>query len=118
MFSHGCILGWVAPALMLLTSDDTPLASGPLTLEELSWIGSMHCIGAIFGTFAFGSLTGFVGCKRAMGLLGIPAISYWVLIVFGNSVNWIIVARFVAGATGGGIFSITVLYIAEIADDR
>lgn len=118
MFSHGCILGWVAPALMLLRSDETPLTSGPITLEQLSWIGSMHCIGAMFGTFTFGFFTSFMGCKRVMAFLGIPAVCYWLTIIYGDSVNFIIFARFLAGWTGGGIFSITVLYVADIADNK
>lgn len=118
MFSHGCILGWVSTALLLLTSEDTPLKSGPVTLEQLSWIGSMHCIGAMFGTFTFGCFTSFMGCKRTMAFLGIPAICYWLTIMYGHSVHYIIFARFLAGWTGGGIFSITVLYVAEIADDK
>lgn len=118
MFSHGCIIGWVAPALMLLTSDETPLEAGKITLEQLSWIGSMNCVGAIFGTFTFGCFTSFMGCKRAMVFLGIPATVYWLIIMYGDSVNYIIFARFMAGWTGGGIFSITILYVAEIADDK
>lgn len=118
MYSHGCILGWVSTALLLLKSDETPLKTGPITLEQLSWIGSMHSIGAIFGTFTFGFFTSCMGCKRAMAFLGIPAICYWLTILYGNSVYYIIFARFLAGWTGGGILSITVLYVAEIADDK
>lgn len=117
-FSHGCIIGWVTPALMLLTSDETPLSSGPITLEELSWIGSMNSIGAMLGTFSFGCFTTLIGCKRAMTFLALPAIGYWVTIVYGDSANWIIFARFLAGWCGGGILSISVLYVAEIADPK
>lgn len=118
MFSHGCILGWVSPALLLLRSDETPLKTGPITLEQMSWIGSMNNIGAMFGTFTFGYFTSVVGCKRAMTFLGIPAVCYWLTIMYGDSVQYIIFARFLAGWTGGGIFSISVLYVSDIADDK
>lgn len=118
MFSHGCIIGWVAPALTILSSDKTPLESGPITVEEQSWIGSMNCVGAIFGTFMFGCFTGFMGCKRAMAFLGIPAVCFWLTILYGNHVYYIIFARFLTGWTGGGIFTISVLYVAEIAEDK
>lgn len=118
MFSYGCIVGWVAPALMLLTSDETPLKSGPITLEQLSLIGSMNNIGAIFGIFTFGYVTSFIGCKRAMLFLGIPSVCFWLTIMFGDTVHYIIFARWLVGMTGGGIFSIPVLYIADIADDK
>lgn len=112
------MIGWVAPALLLLTSDDTPLKTGPVTLEQMSWIGSMNCIGAMFGTFTFGYFTSFVGCKRAMTFLGIPAMFYWLTIMFGDTVYMIIFARFLAGWTGGGVLSITVLFVSDVADDK
>lgn len=111
-------MGWVAPALILLTTDETPLKTGPITLEQLSWIGSVNCIGGIIGTFTFGFFTNFMGCKRAMAFLAVPAGCYWLTIMYGNSVNYIIFARFLGGWAGGGIFSIAVLYVAEIADDK
>lgn len=118
MFSHGCTVGWVAPALMFLMSDSSSLTSGPLTMEQVSWIGSMSCIGALFGTLSFGVFTSFMGCKRAMVFLAIPAVMYWLTILFGNSANYIIFARFLGGWTGGGIQSSIILFVAEIADDR
>lgn len=45
MFGHGTIVGWMAPALLKLTSESTPLLSDPLTNEQVSWIGSVNCIG-------------------------------------------------------------------------
>lgn len=117
MFSHGCILGWVSPALLLLTSDETPLKSGPITSEQLSLIGSVTNIGALFGTLTFGCFTSFLGCKRAMAFLGIPALCFWLAIMYGDSVYYIICARFLVGWTGGGTLSITV-FVAEIADDK
>lgn len=117
-FSHGCIIGWVTPALLVLTTDATPLQSGPITLDEMSWIGSVNSVGAIAGSFTFGCFTSFVGCKRAMAFLGVPGIAYWLTIMFGSSATWIIFARFFAGWTGGGIAATTVLYVAEIADPK
>lgn len=117
-FSHGCITGWVTPALLLLQSDESPLETGPITLEQLSWIGSMNCIGGVFGTFTSGYAVGLIGCKRTMAILAIPAIYYWLTIKFAYTVNYIIFARFLAGWTGGGILSITALYVAEIAEAK
>lgn len=108
----------MTPALLLLRSDDSPLESGPITLEQLSWIGSMNCIGAVFGTFTSGYAAGRIGCKRTMAILAVPAICYWLTIKFANTVNYLIFARFLAGWTGGGIVSITALYVAEIAEAK
>lgn len=117
-FSHGCNLGWATNAILMLKSDKSPLASGPITLDQESWIGSMTSIGAIFGTFTSGYAAGRIGCKHTMAFLAIPSICYWLTIYFANSVHYIIFARFIAGYTGGGVASITVLYVAEIADTK
>lgn len=118
MFSHGCTVGWVSPALLLLMSDDSPLKTGPITIEQVSWIGSIGCIGALFGTFSIGIFTSFMGCKRAMVFLAIPAVMYWLTIIYGTSANHIIFARFLGGWTGGGIQSSIILFVAEVADDK
>lgn len=38
--SYGASIGWVSPALKLLISKDTPLPSGPITVEGLSSLES------------------------------------------------------------------------------
>lgn len=93
MFSHGCTVGWVSPALLYLMSDDSPLKTGSITIEQASWIGSINCIGALFGIFSIGIFTSFMGCKRAMAFLAIPALMYWLAIIFGETANHIIFAR-------------------------
>lgn len=45
MFGHGYAFGWGSPAMGLLQSDDTPLSDGPLTSEQISWIGTINCVG-------------------------------------------------------------------------
>lgn len=98
--SHGGMNGWLSPALPVLLSEETPLKSGPLTNEELSWIGSINAFAGIPGTFTFGLLTAWLGCKRAMLLLTIPAVSFWCLIYFGNTYYHLLIARFCQGCTG------------------
>lgn len=41
-FSHGSVAAWPTTAMPILKSNDTPIASGPLTTEEISWIG-IYC---------------------------------------------------------------------------
>lgn len=103
---------------MLLTSPNAPLETGPLTLDELSWMGSINRIGGILGTFTIGYLASVVGCKRALTFLGIPAFAFWLIILTADSANWLICARFLTGWTSGGTYSIIMLYVAEIADPK
>lgn len=39
--SHGAVIGWFSPTLPILMSDDTPLVTGPLKSDEISWLGSV-----------------------------------------------------------------------------
>lgn len=111
-------MGWISPAIPILISSDTPLLSGPLTNDQVSWIGSINSIGALCGALSFGYFTSFIGCKRATLFLSIPMFTYWLLIFFGRTYYHILIARFIAGLTGGGIQTTIILYISEIANDE
>lgn len=118
VLSYGCIVGWLSPALPILLSTDSPLVTGPITSEELSWISSMSSGGALVGTFIFGVLSAVMGSKRSMTLMAFPVIAYWLLVHFGDSFYHIIAARFITGWTVGGIQSGVALYVAEISNDK
>lgn len=81
-------------------SDETPLKSGPLTSEEISWLGSINNIGALGGILTFGFITSFLGCKKSMLFLAFPSAAFWLLIYFGNTYYHILFARFFTGWTG------------------
>lgn len=98
------VMGWVSPTILILLSDDTPLTSGPLNSDELSWISSITNIGAFCGILTFGILNSSLGCKRTMLFLGFPSASFWILIYFGKTYYHVLVARFFAGWTGGGMY--------------
>lgn len=66
VFSHGCLVSWITPILPLLKSNDTPLTSGPLSLEEVSWVVSIGALGSMIAALPIRSFTNRVGCKRLM----------------------------------------------------
>lgn len=74
LVSHGTISGWLSPALLLLTSEDTPLSSGPLTPSEISWVVSIPALGNLVGTAVFHKIATHYGNRVGMLLLGIPQI--------------------------------------------
>lgn len=118
IFSHGGTLGWTSPALPVLLSNSTPLITGPLTNDELSWIGSMSSLGSVCGTFICGLLSMWLGCKRAMVFLAFPPIVFWILVYFGNTFYHILCARLIGGLTGGGFQSGVTLFVSEIANNK
>lgn len=118
MLGHGCVIAWFSPSLPILMSDETPLKNGPLSNEELSWLGSINNLGALIGILTFGFITNFIGCKRSMIFLAFPSAAFWLLIYFGNTYYQLLFARCLAGITGGGINTTTLLFVSEIANDK
>lgn len=72
MAGYGCGIGWVSMALPLLQSDKTPLETGALTIEDVSWIGSIVSIGALMGNLLIGYLVKIIGSRNSVCLLGVP----------------------------------------------
>lgn len=141
IFIHGASVGWVSPALPVLLSNDTPLVTGPITTEQLSWIGSMSNFGSTCGTFIFGALSVLLGAKRCMYIVAIPQIIFWLLILYGNTYHHILLGlfcfcyfiikayfisfliycvpgRFSSGLSAGGIQTGVVLFVAEISNNK
>lgn len=115
--SQGLSVGWIAPALGILKAENAPIADGQLNNEQISWLGSINCIGSICGGAVYGYVAANFGCKRAIEMLSIPSILCWVLIV-GNSYFTILISRFFGGCNGGGIHVTLALFISEIAHNE
>lgn len=116
--SHGCAAGWLSPFIPYFKSSDSHLSSGPVTPEDISWIGSLLCIGGFFGTIAFGTITEKFGKRVALFLLVIPHLSFWCLVFFSTHAYHLYLARFLAGITGGGALRTISLFITEIAENN
>lgn len=65
--------GWTSPSIFLLETDETPLPSGKITVEEASWIASLLSIGCLFGN-VFGYVTNKFGRKVTLIFISIPTI--------------------------------------------
>lgn len=102
----------------MLRKNYTPLPSGPLTLDETSWIASNVCIGGITGNILFGFTMDVFGRKNSLLCLALPGAVGWTLMLFAQNVYYLYAARVLCGIVGGGIFVITPAYLAEIANDK
>lgn len=114
-FVHGAATGWLSPTVPILQSADTPLEH-PITMDELSWIGCLISVGGIMGNFTFSVLAERFGRKFALIVLALPNLAFWTLLIFSTHVTHLYMARFFAGLTGGGLFVVLPVYVAEIAD--
>lgn len=72
IIAFGCGLGWLSVALPLLQSNESPLESGAISLEELSWIGSLISIGALTGNVLVGYIVTSIGSRNSIFMLGVP----------------------------------------------
>lgn len=133
---------WVTPILPLLKSNDTPLTTGPLSSEEVSWVVAFGSVGSMFAALPIRGITNRVGCKRLMtSYLAILSIVSnvqcaranafqenifhifslqicWLLLAFGRTKYEILIARLLCGCIGAGSESAVLLFVSEISDDR
>lgn len=112
---HGAATGWLSPSVSILQSDATPLNT-KITMDELSWIGCLLSVGGIIGNFTFSVLAERCGRKIALIVLALPNLIFWMFLIFSTDVVHLYLARFCAGLTGGGLFVVLPIYVADIAD--
>lgn len=117
-FCHGICAGWLSPQYALLASEDSPLTTGPMTIEELSWAGANISTGAILAVWVTVTMSHRWGRKFALNFVAIPQIIFWLLLIFGNNAMSVIVGRFFGGMGGGSTFSSVPLFIADIAEPK
>lgn len=59
---------------LVLESDESPLPSGKISVDEVSWISSLICIGGLIGNVFWGFITNRFGRKRPLITLTAPTI--------------------------------------------
>ncbi|KAH8359705.1 hypothetical protein KR093_008426 [Drosophila rubida] len=116
-FTHGVGVGWLAPSLPLLGSAESPLDT-PISIDQVSWVGSLIGLGALTGNIIFGLLLDRLGRKMCMYLLAVPNMIYWILIYTAQDVTYLYAGRFLAGVSGGGCYVVLPIFVAEISDNN
>lgn len=74
LIDFGISCGWSSPSIILLTSDESPLPTGKITMDEASWIASFLCIGGLIGNVFFAYITSYFGRKKPLIFIAIPTI--------------------------------------------
>ena len=115
-FLHGTATGWLSPTLPILQSPEDTHLNRPITMEELSWIGCLISVGGVLGNFLFSVVAERLGRKRALVILAFPNFAFWMFLMFSTDVVHLFIARFCAGLTGGGLFVVLPVYVADVAD--
>lgn len=110
--SDGMQYGWCSPTVPLLMAEDSPIK---ITTMDAEWLDSIYMIGGIAGLPFTLYLSDKIGRKRSVSIASVIYIISWLLIIFGTNVDYIYVARFLAGLGGNMSFVCMPMYIGEIA---
>lgn len=70
----GTASGWAITNFMELQDENSPLSTGPLSLEHASMVSSIENIGSFIGSFIIVPISQFMGVKRTIHFLGLPLI--------------------------------------------
>ncbi|XP_004527357.2 facilitated trehalose transporter Tret1-2 homolog isoform X2 [Ceratitis capitata] len=115
-FCHGISSGWFAPTLFKLqTPTESPL-DFDVSVEQGSWMGAFISVGGFTGTVLFGQLMDRIGRKACIYGLVLPHIGFWLCVYFAQSIEYLYLARFLGGITGGGTYVVIPIFIGEIVD--
>ncbi|KAL3275587.1 hypothetical protein HHI36_020342 [Cryptolaemus montrouzieri] len=114
-------LGSVAAGTVLGWTSNIDLTKGILnnleiTMNQVSWIGSMATLGGLLVCVPIGYYCDIVGRKLAMLSMIILFSLGWLLIIFANSVTMIYLGRLITGMAGGAFCIAAPMYTSEIAE--
>lgn len=70
----GFSFGWLSPVINVLSSTNTPLSSGPITVVERAWIGGLLHATAVIGSLIYGVLVPYTGVKKALNFTILPGV--------------------------------------------
>lgn len=114
---NGVIVCWCSTCFDLLISDESPLPSGKLTVDQASWVASLLQIGGLIGNSYFGYITNNFGRKWPLLFTTIPMILSTLLFWFGQNVYYLYASRLIGGLFIVGGYVIGSLFISEISID-
>ncbi|XP_055685011.1 facilitated trehalose transporter Tret1-like [Lutzomyia longipalpis] len=114
---YGINVGWASPVILLLLSDESPLAVGQITKADAALFSSMLYIGGMVGTLIFGWLADRIGRKWSLFLGTLLQIPAHLLIAFSTGLTHLYVSRILSGLAAGASFVVTPIYVSEIAED-
>lgn len=113
LFVTGMFLGWPSPVIEKLKTPDSQVQMDD---NQISWMISMIYIGSIVSPVPAGKLMDTYGRKRTALFALTLAIICWLLLIICRDVWCIYLSRFLAGMWGGISYTITPIYLSEIAE--
>ncbi|CAH0550188.1 unnamed protein product [Brassicogethes aeneus] len=115
--SIGTSMTWPSSQLPKLQKTDDNQLGRAISENEASWITSLYAIGGIVGPLIFGYLNAKIGQRKTLIALAVPFIVPYLVFAFATDINLFYAGRFLLGIGIASVFSISTLYIAEIAEN-
>ncbi|EFA10110.1 facilitated trehalose transporter Tret1 isoform X1 [Tribolium castaneum] len=113
--SDGMQYGWSAPLIPVLQSPDSPVK---ITETDAVWLENIYMIGGMAGLPITIYCVDRIGRQKTIIGACITNLIAWIIIAVGNSVEYLLLARFLTGLAGDVNFVAAPMYIAEIADQK
>lgn len=108
----GLVLGYCSPAL---SSFDKASSHIHLAPDEVNWFSSLMAIGALFGGFAGGPLTNYLGRKNTLILCSVLFALGWDGFPYFNTIPFLYFLRIITGFSSGLVSSAAPMYLIEIS---
>uniref|UniRef100_A0A0P5PFR2 Putative Solute carrier family 2, facilitated glucose transporter member n=1 Tax=Daphnia magna TaxID=35525 RepID=A0A0P5PFR2_9CRUS len=122
-FILGTIIGWSSPVQPQLQSNSTQSGDGDsmwladVTLDDnqMSWVGSLSNLGALFGALTGGILMDRFGRRSILMAMSLPYFIAWMLIAFAVNPAMLYAGRLLGGIAGGICSVVSPSYLGEIS---
>ncbi|XP_044733646.1 facilitated trehalose transporter Tret1-like [Chrysoperla carnea] len=115
IFMVGLHFSWIAPILPTLLSGTFKVQ---ITMAQSVWVISLLQIGAVPGSILASFLSNHCGRKKTIVLISIPYVVSSIISIFAENVWHYYLARFLAGLSVGGTFSVIPMYVSEISSSE
>ncbi|KAF5269956.1 hypothetical protein FQR65_LT05755 [Abscondita terminalis] len=112
--SSGTTIGWTGNTIDLLLAGE--YNDIPISLTNLGWLTSLPSLASIISAFPIGMMCDKYGRKTTLIISTIITLLGWVIILFANSIEMLLIGRFVDGLGSGSNFFLVPIYICEIAE--
>ncbi|XP_015108901.1 facilitated trehalose transporter Tret1-like [Diachasma alloeum] len=113
----GMLSAWTSPITPQLTKESTPVGTTPMTDHEISSLSSVTGLASLIALLFYAFSAGKISNKILGWISAASATASWLLIYFAQNFYYLLIARSLAGVVCGLTFSMTPVYVSQIAED-
>ncbi|XP_063989776.1 facilitated trehalose transporter Tret1-like [Diachasmimorpha longicaudata] len=113
----GMLSAWTSPIIPQLMKENTPVGTKPMNDHEISWLSSVTGLASLVALLFYAFLAGKTSNKILGWVSAVSATVSWLLIYFAKNFYYLLIARIFAGVVCGLTFSMTPVYVSQIAQD-